>query len=768
MKKRTDRYFQVYENYFWQWEEQNNVLAIPNGNTIAYRESVAHIMEMLSVQGLPPFGVLLLVIIATGQRADESLAMIKGRLISLPIENNQLRLSKNEMIARAFEFLEQLSQLPSEYKEKQKLILFQTIFQDCHNKKSVENSEFLVKEIKMQRISPDCYKKEAIIANVLNLDIRPLALLKERFKSNEIIIEAMRAIPQDIDIDLESEKEGDLISDLIGDPKTFYIGSLVKKLWGGLNIPMHYTATSQQQLGGVSDISNKGDFDKLFLSEFANEDEVFLSRLANNEALYINREAPPQNDNFNRYILIDISLRNWGTPKTIACAIMLALAKHPKSKMNYKVCLIGDHCYQMDSHSQKDIINIVDSLDPCLYPSAGLLDFYKKYTVDNSEVVLISNAATMMSSEMKALLNEYRNNINYLIYVESSGEIDVFRILKNSTKHIQSLVLNLVESWRKSPKEVPEKIAVIDSSETHPFRLLFVRKFDSPLMLLDNQGYFIDKGFLFRQVSIDKGWQIVFNNIDKGLSAYQIGHNEVNEPLLILCHDGLKKIKLLNLVTKTEITTSFDKGVCFRSSRIYFYQGAFYAIESQNGKMQSKENRYLRRISLDLQIEFIEDPELVKEIEENAASKISKYNQEGEVRIHPSVIMNVRHVALTDNNCLIINKKHVLKIFDSKLMFEHHPFMRESIKWTAEHYSDREFRFKNGIVLEFHYGLLTITLKDKRKIEIPLAIETNLALAVDDEVSGNPYFYRDNRSSDKRETVDRKMLDLLTSDDTWS
>ncbi|WP_160111132.1 hypothetical protein [Dysgonomonas sp. Marseille-P4361] len=764
------RYFQVYDNYFWQWEDNNKVLAIPNGNTIAYCESVAEVIEELSVQGLPAFGSLLLAIIATSQHADGSLKMIRKIIESIPEENRRQALLSSEMIEHAFHFLRKLSELPAEYKERKKLILlFQTIFQNYHNKKSIKDSGVFVGEIKMQRIHPQSYIKVPFDPAVLNIDFRPLALLNGRFESTEALIEKIVAIPQDVDIELNPEKEGDLISDLIAEPKTFHIGSLIRQLWGGLNIPMHYSDTSQQKLGGVSDISNKGDFDKLFISEFANEDEVFLSRLANNEALYINREAPLQNDNFNQYILIDISLRNWGTPKTIACALMLALVNHPKSKMNYKVYLIGNRSYEVNFNSTKDIINIVDHVDPCLYPSEGFLDFFRNYTTSNSEIVLISNVATMKYPEMKSLLNEYRKHIDYVIHADNGGEIEVFRILKNSSKHIQSLALNLTESWKKVPKESLATIVDIDSSDTHPFRLLFVKRFDLPLMLLGDQGYFIDRGLLFRRVSKNKGWQIIFNKIGKGLSAYQVGYNEMHEPLLLLCYDNHKKINLINLVTKAESTVSLRKGMFFQPCTIYFHQGVFYAIEGSHRKMKSKENKYLRRITLDLQIENIEDAALCKEIEENAANNIQKYYMEGAMNFHSSIIMNVRQIAITKNNCLVINGKHVLKEVSSMLRLVHYSSEDDEIKETAIRYNDKEFKFKNGVtVFQSFYGLISIVLKDGEKIEIPLAVDSSLAMSVGNEASGNPYFYTDSPSPDMGDLIDREMLDLLTNDNTWN
>ena len=105
-------------------------------------------------------------------------------------------------------------------------------------------------------------------------------------------------LPQIVELEqpaiTENNTQKDYIDELIDNPKTFHSGSLVRRIWSGLNIPFQSVLPSKQPLGGISDLTNKGDFDKLLISEFANDDLVFLSRIANNEALYIQREIPPQ------------------------------------------------------------------------------------------------------------------------------------------------------------------------------------------------------------------------------------------------------------------------------------------------------------------------------------------------------------------------------------------------------------------------------------------------------------------------------------------
>ncbi|MBK7038652.1 MAG: hypothetical protein IPH42_20570 [Bacteroidetes bacterium] len=59
----------------------------------------------------------------------------------------------------------------------------------------------------------------------------------------------------------------DFVEELMDNSQTFQIGALIKPIWAGFNVPIFNAHPSEQPLGGVSDLSNKGDFDKLLVSE---------------------------------------------------------------------------------------------------------------------------------------------------------------------------------------------------------------------------------------------------------------------------------------------------------------------------------------------------------------------------------------------------------------------------------------------------------------------------------------------------------------------
>lgn len=109
-------YFQAYTNYFWQWEENANVVVIKDGSTIGYRAHIALLINSIAPQGLPPFGSFLLVLAATNSTLDDSLKSIENNLSMHLEKGNFGYLQKLEDFTNCFTFLKLLQELPAEYK----------------------------------------------------------------------------------------------------------------------------------------------------------------------------------------------------------------------------------------------------------------------------------------------------------------------------------------------------------------------------------------------------------------------------------------------------------------------------------------------------------------------------------------------------------------------------------------------------------------------------------------------------------------------------
>jgi hypothetical protein len=234
-----DRYFQSSEKYFWQWEDAAQVLTIPDKSTIAYQDLVIEVLEYLTPQGIPPFGALLMTIIATNPKGTTQLDEMYHIL-----RNEHDGLEKYNIFENTEYFLRLLTKLPQKYKQgNNRLLLFQAIFENCHNTLSPKKAKFVIKSFKENRRVLSIIKfSQAIYTR----DFSTISLLSKRFSTLEAIIEKMASLPDfdknDLNLEddvIKEEPNKDFITELIENDKSFYVGALVRRIWSGLNIPVH-------------------------------------------------------------------------------------------------------------------------------------------------------------------------------------------------------------------------------------------------------------------------------------------------------------------------------------------------------------------------------------------------------------------------------------------------------------------------------------------------------------------------------------------------
>ena len=102
-------YVQSYQHYFWRYEDQGKVIAVPDGRTIGYTDQIINeVVFHLAAQGLPRFGSLLLAIAATTAHGLETLEDI-----AKIVERRTIRTDEME---KGIWFLKLLAQVPTEMK----------------------------------------------------------------------------------------------------------------------------------------------------------------------------------------------------------------------------------------------------------------------------------------------------------------------------------------------------------------------------------------------------------------------------------------------------------------------------------------------------------------------------------------------------------------------------------------------------------------------------------------------------------------------------
>lgn len=742
------KYFESYENYFWQWEDQAEVISIPKGNTIAYKAYIKELLAKLAPQGLPPFGSLLLALVASNPNSNDSMEDI-----SYFIEQ-KLGIGFPNTLDYAYEFLHTLSKIPEAYKKGDlRIQVLQSIFQDCHNILSIKESSQIAYSISNDNLSSSFLQsKKPFVQAVFSRDFRPLSLLQRKYPNPESIIKGIASLPEIKEemvlpeIEVEEGEPRDLISELSEHAKTFPIGALIKRIWSGIHLPVQSSSPSQQALGGVSDITNKGNFDQLLISEYAHDDLVFLQRLANNEALYIQREVPPSINTSQRVFLIDVSLKNWGTPKTVAFATMLAIANHPKSNSDCVAFAVGNTWNPISIENIEGIIEGLQFLEGSLHFAKGLDRFFTEYPISSdAEIILITEPSTLQYPDLQQVLSKYHRAINYWIHTDAHGHIDVYRKQQKSKRHLQHIALPLEELWQRRTKVKVEKEPLV--TDTYPLLFRNSNSIKWRILTADGALYEINKErSLFRFYSntykkYEKGWLLIHKKLPFIAATAEIGSLENGEHVLLMFDQKRKEIHLWNLHTSDKKKISFPQWKSSPYQPFVFDQGAFYY------KLRS----IFWRIDIDGQIseDRLMDTESIQEREKLLGNQ--KNTNFGTL----SLLKNVREVFINEKGNLVFNKHQLMLTNNFHLKLE----ITSLLEWKvqAEKNGETDFQFSDGSSVEINRSgmfMLHSSNPNIPTIYIPSALDSSLGVAVDTHFSGNEYYFKNDLDTKQEQVQD--------------
>jgi ribosomal protein L7/L12 len=729
-------YFQPYQNYFWQWEDHKEVVAISGGNTIAYRELVESVLEQLSIQGIPPFGSLLLAIIATNPNGAADLDYVRS-MISPDVQ------SGDQSVEQAFTFLEMLSKLPADYKQgTNRLILFQTIFESCHNRLSGRAARRILSDYRT--IKGDHQQAETRLMEKKDRykrDLLPIALLSKSFPDVKTLLSKISSA-LDIDLDLKElnnnlnqKKQENWLQQMIDEHATQPVGVLVNHLWSALHIPLHNSLPSKQPLGGVSDLTNKGDFDKLLISEFANDDLVFMSRLANNEALYINREVPPISNNLKRVLIIDVSIKAWGTPKTVAYAVMMAIARHPKTDIECIAFSVGNTYHPVTFDKIDDLIFSLRHVDGCLNPVKGLESFIKDYE-GKAEVFFISVADNMQSPEMMKLMSDHHDFFNYWIYITNQGRVSLYRRQQNNKKHIQDFQLPLNELWSRPAG----KSKTGPSSTRVPMLLKTPQNVLKTMSTADGTIYQITPdGKLFRLYDIEsnkneKGWELVVQDLPFASVNAEMGLLDDGAHVLLVFVQKERKALLLNLSTNDRKVFPFQEWM-HSSNNFVFYDNKFYYVSAENNWAISIDGTVNRSSVF---------PKVILESHQSREKELNVLQH----KFYDSwkQLKNVQQLTINENGNLAFNT-HELYINSNGIIKLDASLASEQVL-MAEKISKSNFLFADGSTIEVKRAGYFVLKSSNAKIPhiyVPAVLDSSLGVATAGAFSGNEYYYKSPR-----------------------
>lgn len=716
-----EEYIQSYHNNFWHFEEGGNVIAIPDGDTIGYSDYLLQeIIFYLAPHGLPRLGSLLLVIAATnsqGQNSIEEITKVVKR-----------QFSNDEDVDQGILFLKVLSQLPARYKKGiLRLEVLRGVFQLSHNSIGKKRSLGILSELKNNSSINNYSKaleKSSLSRTNLNNDFRTLSIIGRKLDSVETVMERLTLLPKienelnELDTKTDKDLDEDIIEQLKKNSKSYYVATLVSRLISGLHIPFHSTLPSNQALGGVADITNKGSFDKLLMSEFAFDDQILMSRLANSESLYHHREVPPADNNYSRVILIDISLKNWGTIKTISFAIMLAIANHPKSKNPCNVFLVGKSYKEISIETVDEIIDGLQVLDSSLDPGVGLMGLFSGEEIKRSEIFFISSKESLDAPVMKRFNAALGKRIDHWIHPNEEGEIEVYKNPKRGKRFIQKLKIPLRNIWVKPQKDANETII---HAADYQYPILFPENKYKVEWYGGSYFYFATKSRgIFRsyreEVSDFKGWELVTTNfLPTDTLKAVITHEDLS--VTVLTVEKNNQFVLKNFPSGDRIPLSYNKHI--RLARAYSVEGDQFKCSSS-----------FKTVFIDLEGNVSEyDPP----VEEKIDKKLGRF--------HLDVYQNLKQISIVHGGLLKFGKHEL--VFKNKGLFLTHNENKKTISVQASEESSGKFSFHDGSTIHHNRnGMLLLKSSNHLipNIYIPTALNSPLGMATEDTFAGNAYY----------------------------
>ena len=723
----VSEYMQSYADYFWQYEDGGKVIAVPDGHTLAYSELlIKEILPYLAVQGLPRFGALLLALAATSSHGGNTLNEIMA-IVNRHTENN-------DDIKQGLKFAQLLSQLPARYKKgKLRLALLQAIFSSSHNSLSKKRSSRILEGLKrdpMLSSHPKVLQKSSLKKGQSNIenDFKVLGIIGRELGSVEAIVRRVAELPQLEEslreLDFESEKQADekgFVDQLIDHDKTYHIGALITRLISGLHIPFHSSLPSDQALGGVSDITNKGKFDKLLLSEFAFDDHVLMSRLANNESLFYHREVPPADNQYARIILLDATLKNWGTIRTLSFATMLAIAKHPKNKNPCRVFGVGKSYQEIAIDTIDAVIDALHILDPSLDPGIGLMELFSSEQLPTSEMFFIGSMESLSSPGMQLFSAKLGKRIDHWLHPNANGEISVYKNPKRGKRFVQELRLPLNELWQR-PKRESKETAV---QEDHTYPILFPRTKFKELWTGEQYAYAVTKNrSLLRNYAKDdengQGWELVTSQfLSRDELKAVMTHDDLSTTVLVKDHHRIWSLMHFPSCERTVIPKSKELNAC----KEFDVEGEFF-----------KGYTYSKTLYIDITGKVSE-----KERNFNLVEREKPRN--------PSInhYQNIKGIYILQNDTLRIGKQDLV-VQDKQIFLRHDgsQLNQSTIKIKAHQRSPRLYTFPDGSVIEHNRdGMLILTSYNPSipKIFIPCVLNFPLGVATEFSFAGSPYYH---------------------------
>ena len=378
------RYLLPPDRSFWHWQAGGDVVAWQGGSTIAFRAELVQILRRLAPERLPPLSTLLLVLAATRDNWDE-LPFEVGDSAAWGFTSEEAPEIAALLVNR--NGLRKLRELDPELRcsVEAKVVLAESVFEQVRPVATPEEAAIILQYLEHGIVE---VLQEATLAAVMQQPVgrlthQDLRDLRRRIEAVDAAALRLRCrtsldqLPLPATVELsQAQQVRNLLGLLQHDSELQGLARLARQLMAAVSLPRAVSDPDELQIGGLSDITNRGPLDRLLLTELVHDDLTLAVRVSVNEALYLRRESPPRTPERERALLLESGIRSWGAPRVFATAVALALVATTDSHTRVATFRAqGADAIPIDLLSREGLIEHLEALQPESHPGDALHAF---------------------------------------------------------------------------------------------------------------------------------------------------------------------------------------------------------------------------------------------------------------------------------------------------------------------------------------------------------------------------------------------------------
>ena len=260
-----------------------------------------------------------------------------------------------------------------------------------------------------------------------------------------------------------------------------------------LSLPRRPSDPDMLPIGGVSDVTNRGEPERLLMTELAADPLVMLARIASGRALYLRRETPPGPSPRFRPVLLECGIRTWGTVRLQIASVAMAIAAAEERRGETAARLItvaGDRCFGEDFATSEGIVAHLERLEPDEHPGNAVADWIEAAGESDeliADPIVVVSSATDDDPRFRQSLDKMPTGF-LVVRIERDATATLIRRSSLGDEVLQSISLTSAQPSEQSdlrPIADTPRLRTDDSSmalflDVHPCPLRFSDHLDGP------------------------------------------------------------------------------------------------------------------------------------------------------------------------------------------------------------------------------------------------------------------------------------------------